>query len=216
MERNELIDEGVVGLLRAAQRYEPRLETPFWAYASWWVRQAMQKLVAEVTRPVVLSDRALRNLALVNAARRDHLQDHRREPTSNELAAATGFTPSQLDSLLAIEMTPRGLEEPTGVAEPTAPTFAQMLADPEAEQDYERVLDRMQMHMVRDLAAALDERERTVLFGHYGLGQTPQTLQEIGDGLGITAERVRQIETAALQKLRDAAARPPGRDGIGT
>jgi RNA polymerase primary sigma factor len=209
VERNELIDEGVVGLLRAVRRYEPRLDTPFWAYASWWVRQAMQQLVAEVTRPVVLSDRALRSLALINATRRDHVRDHDREPTSQELATATGFTAAQLDSLLAIELTPRGLEEPLSAGEPTTVTFGQMITDPRAEQEYERVLDRIQMREVRDLTAALDERERTVLSRHYGLGQTPQTLREIGDGLGITAERVRQIEAEALTKLRDAAAQPP-------
>jgi RNA polymerase primary sigma factor len=209
VERRELIQEGVVGLLRAARRYDPRLNTPFWAYASWWVRQAMQKLVAEVTRPVVLSDRALRGLAQIKDARLDHMRNHGSEPTSEELAVATGFTTAQLDSLLAIELTPRGLEEPRTGDDGTTVTSEQRIADPRAEQEYERVLDAIEMQEVRDLAAALDERERAVLSGHYGLGQIPQTLGEIGDGLGVTAERVRQIEAVALKKLRDAAAQPP-------
>jgi RNA polymerase sigma factor (sigma-70 family) len=210
VERSELIDEGVVGLLRAASRYEPRLNTPFWAYASWWVRQAMQKLVADATGPVVLSDRALRGLALLRAARRDHVRDHGNEPTAVELVAATGFTAAQLDSLLAIDLAPRGIDEDLNADGDTTKTFGEVMADPRAEQEYERVLDGIQMQEVRDLTAALDERERTVLSGHYGLGRPPQTLKEIGEGLGITAERVRQIEGVALQKLRDAAARPPG------
>jgi RNA polymerase sigma factor (sigma-70 family) len=210
VERSELIDEGVVGLLRAASRYEPRLNTPFWAYASWWVRQAMQKLVAEVTRPVVLSDRALRGLALVRAARRDYVRDHGSEPTTGELAAATGFTAAQLDSLLAIELTPRGIEEDLNAADGTTATFGDTVADPRAEQEYERVLDGIQMQEVRDLTVVLDQRERTVLSSHYGLGQPSQTLSEIGARLGVTPERVRQIEGVALQKLRDAAAQPPG------
>src|SRR4030081_2131064 len=74
VERDELLQEGVVGLLRAVKRYDPHLGTPFWSYASWWVRQAMQQLVAEMTRPVVLSDRALRQLARLNEVRREHLQ----------------------------------------------------------------------------------------------------------------------------------------------
>src|SRR5918992_5834257 len=74
--REELMQEGVVGLLRAAGRYDPEMGTPFWAYASWWVRQAMQKLVAEMTRPVVLSDRALRRLARIKEARSAHMRKH--------------------------------------------------------------------------------------------------------------------------------------------
>jgi RNA polymerase sigma factor (sigma-70 family) len=213
VERSELIQEGVVGLLRAVARYEPRLNTPFWAYAAWWVRQAMQQLVAEVTRPVVLSDRALRGLAQIKAARRDHLRDHGAQPTSGELAVATGFTAAQLDSLLAIELMPRGLEESLSADDGTTATFGQLLPDPRAEEEYERVLDRIEVQQVRDLTVRLDERERTVLSGHYGLGRPPQTLGEIGDGLGITGERVRQIEAAALKKLRDAAAQPPSPEG---
>ena len=74
VDRGELMQEGVVGLLRALERYDIGRGTPFWGYASWWVRQAMQQLVAEVTGPVVLSDRALRQLARVKDARRTHLQ----------------------------------------------------------------------------------------------------------------------------------------------
>jgi RNA polymerase sigma factor (sigma-70 family) len=205
VERRELMQEGVVGLLRAVRRYDPRLNTPFWAYASWWVRQAMQKLVAEMTRPVALSDRALRGIALIKAARSEHVREHGREPTNAELAAATGFTRAQLDSLLAIELAPRALDEPSSVEDGTAESLGEMIADVQAEQEYERVLDAMESLRVRDLTLALDERERTVLSSHYGLGRDPQTLREIGDGLGLTAERVRQIEAAALRKLRDAA-----------
>jgi len=104
VQRAELMQEGIVGLLYAAQRYDPRMETPFWGYASFWVRKAMQELVAEVTRPMALSDHAVRGLARVKAARRDLLEASGAEPTEEELAAATGFTRSQLDSLMAIDL----------------------------------------------------------------------------------------------------------------
>src|SRR5207244_5093141 len=103
VERAELMQEGVAGLLFAAKRYDPRTKTPFWGYASFWVRKAMQELVADVTRPAALSDHAVRGLAQVKAARRDHLQAYGAEPTRAELVAATGFAPEQLDSLLAID-----------------------------------------------------------------------------------------------------------------
>jgi RNA polymerase primary sigma factor len=206
VQRTELMQEGVAALLFAARRYDPRTGTPFWAYASFWVRKAMQELIAEMTRPAVLSDHAVRGLAQVRAARRKHVQAHGAEPTSAELAAATGFARAQLDSLLAVDRTPRSFEEPLGTDEGTTATFGDMVADPGAEMEYEHVLDTMELSAVRDLAARLDERERTVLSAHYGLGQPPQTLNTIGGGLGLTAERVRQIEADALKKLRDAVA----------
>jgi RNA polymerase primary sigma factor len=214
VQRSELMQEGVAALLFAARRYDPRMETPFWGYASFWVRKAMQELVAELTRPAALSDHAVRGLARVKAAQREHVQAHGAEPTRAELAAATGFTRAQLDSLLAIDRTPRSFEEPLGADEGTDATFGEMVADPGAEKEYEHVLDNMEIQSVRDLADRLDERERTVLRRHYGLGQPPQTLSTIGAGLGVSAERVRQIENEALGKLREAAARPPDGDGI--
>jgi RNA polymerase sigma factor (sigma-70 family) len=209
VERGELLQEGVVGLLRALDRYDPGLGTPFWAYASWWVRQAMQQLVAEVGRPMVLSDRALRGLARVKRARRDFLQEHSRDPTLDELAAAAELTLDQLESLLAIERAPRGLEEPAGADDAAGATMLRdMLTDPRAEREFAGVLDRIEIEEVRDLTESLDEREQRVLREHYGLGSPARTLREIGDDLGVSAERVRQIEEGALSKLRESVARP--------
>ena len=109
--RTELMQEGVVGLLRALERYDPGLEVPFWGYATWWVRQAMQQLVAELTRPLGLSDRALRQLAELRHAHGEFIARRGREPTADELAASTGFSPAHVDELLAIERIPRSMEE---------------------------------------------------------------------------------------------------------
>ena len=141
VQRTELMQEGIAGLLYAAKRYDPRMETPFWGYASFWVRKAMQELVAEVTRPMALSDHAVRGLARVKAARRDLLEASGADPTEEELAAATGFTRSQLDSLLAIDRMPRSLEQPLGADGGTTATFGETVADPGAEKEYEHVLD---------------------------------------------------------------------------
>ena len=201
VQRTDLMQEGVAALLFAAKRYDPRMKTPFWGYASFWVRKAMQELVAEMSSPVALSDHAVRGLAQLNAARRAHREAHGGEPTAAELAAATGFTRSQVDSLLAVERVPRGFDEPLAAGAEAAATVGETIADPAAELEYEHVLDEIE---VRDLAGLLDERERTVLAGHYGLGRPQQTLTGIGAGLGLTAERVRQIELDALEKLRRA------------
>jgi RNA polymerase primary sigma factor len=208
VERQELIQEGVAGLLVAAQRYDSALNTPFWAYATFWVRKAMQELVAELSRPVALSDRAARSLAQIRTARRVHLQAHRTEPTTEQLSRPTGFTPEQVESLQAIERMPRGMEERLSADEGTTATVGDTIIDPLAQQEYEKVLDEMEIREVRDFADQLGERERAVIRAHYGLGQPPQTLNEIGSALGLTAERARQIEVGALSKLRESLAQP--------
>ena len=108
---------------------------------------------------------------------------------------------------LAIDRTPRSFEEPLG-ADGDATAFGETVADTGGEKGYEHVLDTLVVQEVRHLADRLDERERTVLRGHYGFGRPPQTLNEIGSDLGLTAERIRQIENKALEKLREAAAQP--------
>jgi RNA polymerase primary sigma factor len=207
VERQELVQDGVAGLLFAARRYDPGLNTPFWAYASFWVRKAMQELVAQLARPVALSDRAVRELAQVRTARTEHLRAHGTEPTDEELSDATGFTRAQLESLQAAERTPRGMDERLRTNEDGA-TVGDAVVDPVAEQAYEHVLDEIEIDEVQHLSDKLDERERSVLYAHYGLGQPAQTLNQIGGTLGLTAERARQIEVGALTKLRQALAQP--------
>lgn len=208
VERKELMQEGVAGLLFAVQRYDTGLETPFWPYASFWVRKAMQELVAELTRPVALSDRAVRGLAQIRAARRDHVRAHGAEATTLELSQATGLTPAQVESLLATERPPRSFEDPLTPEDGSSLTLGETIVDPAAEREYELVLDEIEIGEVRDLAEQLDERERVVIKAHYGLGRPTQTLSEVGVTLGLTAERARQIEVGALSKLRAALAYP--------
>jgi RNA polymerase primary sigma factor len=206
--RAELVQEGVAGLLFAARRYDPALETPFWGYASFWVRKSMQELVAELTRPVSLSDRAVRGLAAVRAARRDHLQAHGVDPTTEQLSRATGLHRTQVEDLQATERVPRSFDEPAGPEGMSTDAVGDRIADPAAEQAYDVVLEEIEISRMRNLTDQLTERERTVIRAHYGLGEPAQTLTRIGGTLGVTAERVRQIEGGALAKLRAALAQP--------
>jgi RNA polymerase sigma factor (sigma-70 family) len=204
VDRGELMQEGVVGLLRAISRYDLDLDTPFWAYASWWVRQAMQQLVSELTR-AVLSDRAARQLARVRDVRRDHLQERGREPSLGELADETHLPRRQVENLVTAERRPRGLEEPINGDDGVVGTFGDMLADPEAEDAFERVPRRLEVQQVLRLLGGLSEREQTILHGRFGLDCPERTLRELAETLGVSAERVRQIEERALSRLRDAA-----------
>jgi RNA polymerase primary sigma factor len=202
--RVELMQEGVVGVLRALDRYDTSLDTPFWAYASWWVRQAMQQLVSQLTRPVVLSDRAIRQLARVRDARREHLQVHGSEPTCQELAEETSLARSQVEDLIVAERCPRALDEPLRGDEGTGVTLGDLLADPYAEDAYERVPQRIAVEALPALLQTLGDRERSIVRARFGLDGPERTLREVAGELGVSAERVRQIEQRALEKLRGA------------
>jgi RNA polymerase sigma factor (sigma-70 family) len=204
--RRELMQEGVVGLLRALERFDPALGTPFWAYASWWVRQAMQHLVAELSGPMVLSDRALRQLARVKQTERECAQKHGRQPTTTELVSETGLRRTQVDNLIAAERTPSGLDDPVGEGGGT--TVADQLADPHAEDPHEHAVRQWELEQLGELLEELTARERWVVRARFGLDGSEHKLCELAGRLGVSAERVRQIEQAALAKMRDCCPSP--------
>jgi RNA polymerase primary sigma factor len=205
VERSELMQEGIVGLLRALKRFDPALETPFWAYASWWVRQAMQQLMSELTRPVVLSDRAERQLAAINHARRDHLHAGRGSITLKSLTEATGLNDEQVAHLIAASRRARALDEPIGSVDGSGLTFCDQLPDVGASDAFERVEQQLVIEDLPELLVCLDEREEKIVRARYGLDGEPQTLREIGLTFGISDERVRQLESRAIEKLRGVA-----------
>lgn len=195
IDRAELMQQGCVGLLDALERFDPGRGTPFWSYAAWWVRAAMQQLVAELTQPVVLSDRARRHLTRIRRARRLHAAEHAAWPTVTELAGETGLTTEQVEQLLTAERVPRALDA------------AALLGDPAAGDALDGVLASAERERALALLASLDRRAKRILHARYGLDGPAQTLREIADGIGVSAERVRQIEQQALGELREAFVR---------
>ncbi|MBV9196356.1 MAG: sigma-70 family RNA polymerase sigma factor, partial [Solirubrobacterales bacterium] len=189
------------------ERYDPELGVPFWGYAAWWVRQAMQQLIAELTRPLVLSDRALRHLSQLKRAHGQYVAEHGREPTGNELAGRTGLSHAQVGEMLALERVPQSMEEPVSGAEGQIGAFGDLLVDPLAADAYEELLDHAEIEQIRALLGNLNERERTILRARYGLDGPEQSLRDLGERFGLSAERVRQIEQRALGKLRAAGTR---------
>jgi RNA polymerase primary sigma factor len=204
VDRRELMQEGVVGLLRALQRYDPEVGTSFWAYALWWVRQAMQQLVSEMARPIVLSDRALRQLARLRAVERRLMQEHGREATSRELAQATGFSLEHVECLTQASRSPRSLEERIG-GDDDGMALGDRVADPRADDAFDVVALRIASGRLPALLGVLDERGRGIVRDRFGLGGEARTLRELADVLGLSAERVRQIEQESLERCRFAA-----------
>jgi RNA polymerase sigma factor (sigma-70 family) len=208
IDRLELLQEGVLGLLRALERFEPERGVPFWGYAAFWVRQAMQQLVAELTRPMVLSDRGLRHLARLKDAHREAVRETGREPGRDELVQRSGLTDDQVDGLLLAERPARSTDEPVEAHDGALGTFGDLLVDPLAETEYERVLETIGIQQLLALLSALSDREREILRGRYGLDGDEESLRQIGARLGLSAERVRQLEQRALGKLAAASGVP--------
>jgi len=165
----------------------------------------MQQLVSELTRPVVLSDRALRQLSQLKEAHADLRNASGRSPTLIVLAEHTGPEHDQLANLMAADQPPKAVEETLEVEEGAVGTFGELIADPLAEDEYERVVSAVAASELRDMLSGLSERERSVLRARFGLDGEAQSLRDIARRLGLSAERVRQLETRALGKLRAAA-----------
>ena len=165
----------------------------------------MQQLVSEMARPIVLSDRALRQLARIRAAERRFAQEHGREPTPRELADSTGFSLEHVESLACAARRPRALEERVGGEPDDGAALVERVADPRAEDAYELVPTRIACTQLPDPARG-PRRSRA---RHHPRPLRPRrrarTLREVAEDLGVSAERVRQIEQEALEKCRTAA-----------
>jgi RNA polymerase primary sigma factor len=205
IERAELMQEGVVGLLRALERYEPERGVPFWGFAVWWVRQAMQQLVAELARPVVLSDHALRQVARLSEVHTGHLRRHGREPTAQELASGSGIDREDVDNLLATERPARSLEAPAGGAGGDGVgSFGELFVTPSPKTSTSASWRRLPRRVTGP-----SERTERARAAHTQRPLRPRWTgaepPEIAAALGLSAERVRQLERRAVGKLRAGA-----------
>jgi RNA polymerase sigma factor (sigma-70 family) len=205
LDHRDLVQEGIVGLLRALRRYDPDRGTPFRAWATWWIRQALQEARSDFVRPLRLPRAALRQLAHLKAEHERIYAREQRDASLAELASRTGIDLAQAEALLRVDPRPRSLDETVPGSEGEVGTLGTLLEDPVAADDYEEVLDTVAGTQLRALLSRLTEREREIVDARFGFGRPQERLVEIGERLGISAERVRQLEQRALAKLRHAA-----------